>query len=386
MPQVSAVPTSDEGAGRKVAVVNHDAELLGAAISVLQTLPDLEAKGWRFSFWLPGTGDFQRELEERGYSVAGEPRQLRYSWAALSAPPGPAARLWSVPGYLRRYRAWLRSQAPAVVHANTSVTIPEAVASRRAGFPTLLHVHEVLKENLTTAVAARLMRSLDAVVTPSRGAAEPLQRRNVPVRVVHEGVQTPPAPTKSRDGRPLVVGTLGIVCHRKGSDVFLSAAQRVREELGDLEFRMIGDFAPEPETSWSKDLVETARKSGIRCGAPSDVFKELAEWDVFVLPSRRDAFPIALLEGMATGLPVVATRVPGILEQVTPDVGILVDPDDADALGGAILKLAREPQLRERMGTAARERVEQEFSVARQAQGMHEAYLAALETAAQRNQ
>jgi glycosyltransferase involved in cell wall biosynthesis len=229
------------------------------------------------------------------------------------------------------------------------------------------------------------MRSLDAVVTPSRGAAEPLWRRKVPARVVYEGVETPPAPTKSRNGKPLVVGTLGIVCPRKGSDVFLSAVKRVREELDDLEFRMIGDFAPEPETSWSKDLVDTARESGIRCGAPSDVFNELAEWDVFVLPSRRDAFPVALLEGMATGLPVVATRVPGILEQVTSEVGILVDPDDPDALAGAILKLAREPQLREKMGAAARHRVEQEFSVARQAQGMHEAYLAALEKAAGRN-
>ena len=147
---------------------------------------------------------------------------------------------------------------------------------------------------------------------------------------------------------------------------------------------MIGALAPAPETEWAQGIVTSARESGFRVGAPTDVFKELSEWDIFVLPSRRDAFPIALLEGMATGLPVVGTRVPGIMEQVTPEVGMLVAPDDPAALASAILKLVHEPRLRETMGAAARERVAREFSVERQAQGLHEGYLAALEAAAPR--
>jgi glycosyltransferase involved in cell wall biosynthesis len=77
--------------------------------------------------------------------------------------------------------------------------------------------------------------------------------------------------------------------------------------------------------------------------------------------------------------------VPGIMEQVSPDVGVLVPPDDADALAEAIVKFVRDPQLRARMGAAARERVEREFSVANQARGLHAAYLAALEQAPRRN-
>jgi glycosyltransferase involved in cell wall biosynthesis len=378
------IPIGEQGAGRTVLIVNPDAKLLGAAQSVLQILPALEEKGWRFSFWLGGSGEFRDVLEARGYSVAGAPRELRYSWEALSAPPGAVARLWSVPGYLRRYRFWLRTRAPAVVHANTVLTIPEALVSKHAGFPVLRHVHEVMRGDVQSALATRLMSRVDAVVTPSRGSAEPLWQRGVPAKVVYEGVTTPPAFTRNGDGKPLVIGSLGIVSHRKGSDVFLSAAREVRKEVDGVEFRMIGGLAPAPETEWAQGIVTSARESGFRVGAPTDVFKELSEWDIFVLPSRRDAFPIALLEGMATGLPVVGTRVPGIMEQVTPEVGMLVAPDDPAALASAILKLVREPRLRETMGAAARERVAREFNVERQAQGLHEGYLAALKEAAPR--
>ena len=163
-----------------------------------------------------------------------------------------------------------------------------------------------MRGDVQSALATRLMSRLDAVVTPSRGSAEPLwQLPGVPARVVYEGVTTPPVFTRNGDGKPLVIGSLGIVSHRKGSDVFLSAAREVRKEVDGVEFRMIRALAPAPETEWAQGIVTSARESGFRVGAPTDVFKELSEWDIFVLPSRRDAFPIALLEGMATGLPVV---------------------------------------------------------------------------------
>jgi glycosyltransferase involved in cell wall biosynthesis len=99
---------------------------------------------------------------------------------------------------------------------------------------------------------------------------------------------------------------------------------------------------------------------------------------VFVLPSREDPFPIVVLEAMALGLPVIGTSVDGIAEQITPDVGSLVPPDDPDALADAISDLAGSAERRRMLGAAARERVIRNFTVEHQAHLIGEAYAHAL--------
>jgi glycosyltransferase involved in cell wall biosynthesis len=86
---------------------------------------------------------------------------------------------------------------------------------------------------------------------------------------------------------------------------------------------------------------------------------------------------------MATGVPVIAARRDGLAEQITEDCGVLVEPEDPGALARAIRALA-DSDARERaaMGRAARERVASKFNLERQAEAMHEAYLAALDAAA----
>ena len=199
-------------------------------------------------------------------------------------------------------------------------------------------------------------------------------------RVVHGGVEQR-AP-RERDGHAgrVTVGTAGTGSRRKGSDLFVAAAARVGEQNRDVDFRMAGDLAPAPDEAWARSVVATARDVGVRYVGRADMSEELDALDVFVLPSRRDPFPITVLEAMAAGLPVVGARVDGIPEQLAEDSGILVSPDDAEGLGAAILRLAERPDLRARLGKAARERVAMNFTLERQAQGLHEAYLAALGT------
>jgi glycosyltransferase involved in cell wall biosynthesis len=79
--------------------------------------------------------------------------------------------------------------------------------------------------------------------------------------------------------------------------------------------------------------------------------------DMFVFPSRADTLPLVILEAMASGLPVVSTRVGGIPYQVTPNTGILVEPDDARGLADALTRLCSDAALRHSLGDAARERV-----------------------------
>ena len=102
----------------------------------------------------------------------------------------------------------------------------------------------------------------------------------------------------------------------------------------------------------------------------------LAAADVFVLPSRWEGLPMALLEGMMAGLPVIATRVEGVDEVVQPGVnGLLVPLGSPAELAQAILQLLRSPQDRQRMGMAARERVLSSYTTDR----MCEAYLQVIE-------
>jgi glycosyltransferase involved in cell wall biosynthesis len=195
--------------------------------------------------------------------------------------------------------------------------------------------------------------------------------------VVHNGV---PLPDAERDaasaGDELVIGTLAAIAPRKGSDVFVEAARRVREETDAVRFRMVGGYPDDADAEWARAVLAGARDQGITWVEHADAFAELRSWDVFAMPSRRDPFPLAVLEAMACGLPVVASRVDGIPEQVG-DAGRLVEPDDPRALADALLELARRPELRVDLGRAARARVEEQFTLERQAAGLHEAYLAA---------
>jgi glycosyltransferase involved in cell wall biosynthesis len=291
------------------------------------------------------------------------------------------ARARSVPGYLRHFRRWIETERPALVHANTLLLLPEATVAHRADLPVVVHVHEILERSRRGAIAARALRAVaDSVVVPSHASAAALARAGVTsARVVHNGVPLLRAAPR-RPHRPglTVIGTVATVSPHKGSDLFLEACRRVRSAVSDVEFRMVGPLAEEPDRAWAEAQVAAARGEGIRWTTTDDVFDELADWDLFVLPSRQDAFPLVVLEAMAAGLAVVATRVGGIPEQVTPGTGVLVAPEDVDALARTIVDLVRHPDERRRLGAMARDRVARDLSLERQAALMDEAYRLAI--------
>jgi glycosyltransferase involved in cell wall biosynthesis len=197
--------------------------------------------------------------------------------------------------------------------------------------------------------------------------------------VVHPGVDLPAAVAGGRQGGPLVVGSLATICRRKGSDVFLAAALGVRRRLHEVELRMVGDVVVGGERPWAKGVLDAAVEQGIIHRVDVEPYLELAEWDVFVLPSRMDPCPLAVLEAMASGLPVVASRVGGIPEQIGEGAGVLVESEDVEGFAQAVLRLAEAPDLRRSLGAAARERVERLFTLERQADGLDRAYRAALD-------
>lgn len=363
-----------------ILVVFHEEVLGGATRSVLRAIPHLERRGWKFVFWVPRPSSLFDELRRDGHEVHGARRLVTYSVRALRLPPGPAARLAGTPAYLRRFGSFVRAITPVLVHSNSLDTLAEALIARLVGAPVLLHAHEMVPLG-RKGLLARLIAhaSLQELVAVSDASAEALGWRARRPRVVHEAAPVPPAPVPVKaDPRPFVVGTVGVISRRKGSDVFVEAARRVLEETDRVELHMIGALTDPLDADWGRGVIARAHRFDIHYVESANVSEAFAHWDAFVLPSRKDPFPIAMLEAMAAGLPVIGTRVDGIEEQLAPGSGVLIDGEDPEALARAILRLSEQPEsARAAMGAAARGRVQAHFTIEHQAAGLHDAYLAA---------
>ena len=156
-------------------------------------------------------------------------------------------------------------------------------------------------------------------------------------------------------GRFLVV-TGGQFIERKGCWVLLEAAIRVRMRFADVDFLWIG---PAPVTGHTASVLRAA-DGMVRYLAQAELpdgrssyFKAVAAADAFVLPSLEEGLPLALVEAMALGVPVVSTPVNAIPEAVEHEVtGLLVPPGDAEGLAGAILRLRDDPALARRLAAA----------------------------------
>jgi glycosyltransferase involved in cell wall biosynthesis len=291
------------------------------------------------------------------------------------------ARARSIPPYLRGFRRFVRERAPALVHANTIMAVAEALAAP-PGPAVLLYAEEMVPGGIKGHLLRRAVWRLDGVAAISRSSAEPLRWRRRHPHIVYGTTPVPAVAAEIRaQPRPFAVGTVGVISRRKGSDLFVEAARRLLSEPGAYSFEMVGPPNEELERDWARDILAQAQAIGVTHRPRADVFERHRSWDVFVLPSRAEPFGLAILEAMATGLPVIGARRDGIAE-IVDDCGILVDPDDPEALAQAIRSLRGRPrEEREAMGRAGRERVASTFNVERQADAMQRAYLDALANA-----
>ena len=143
------------------------------------------------------------------------------------------------------------------------------------------------------------------------------------------------------------------------------AVGRAAERRGDVRLVIVGEGA---EAGPIDDLIRGLGLGDhvLRLGVRSDVARLLGAADAVLLTSRSEGIPLTLIEGMAAGLPVVATRVGGVPEVVAEgETGLLAPAGDADALAAHILRLADDRDLRERLGRAGRERARTSFDEGR---------------------
>lgn len=202
------------------------------------------------------------------------------------------------------------------------------------------------------------------------------------VHVIPNGVDTQRFQPRPRDGALLatlgipseatIVGLVAVLRPEKNHELFLRAAALVRQQVAGARFVLVGN-GPERDK-----LDRLAAELGLAdvvhfLGARSDVPQILPLFDVFALTSKIEASPVSILEAQACGLPVVATRVGSIGESVIDDeTGYLVTPGSVDEVASAMIRLLRSPELRQRLGSAARQFVVQHRSLEAMVSGYEE--------------
>ena len=302
--------------------------------------------------------------------------------APITAFPVTSLHGPSVLRHLWAFARWCRERRIAAVHTTDMPTnlfgLPGAalagvsvrVGSRREVDPGRT-VAAISSQRAAYACAHK-------IVANCRAAADRLLLERVPARkvaVVANGLD--PGAFVGRTPRPALrrVIVVGDLRPEKGHDVLIDAAIEVVRRFPDARFELVGG-GPEMDA-----LCRRARDRGVThaftfVGHRDDVAERLAAADMFVLPSRSEAFPNALLEAMATGLPVVASAVGGIPEIVEDDrTGLLVPAGDAGALAARLCRLMADPGLGTRLGDEARREVASRFSFDRMVAAFERVYI-----------
>jgi glycosyltransferase involved in cell wall biosynthesis len=220
----------------------------------------------------------------------------------------------------------------------------------------------------------------DRVVAISHAVKDWLvKERSVPdekITVIHYGIEPerfsqPKADLRARwhlNGDP-VIGSLGRLEPRKGHDRLIQAMPVALERNPNAHL-LIGGHDPLGYGKNLQALIDQLKldRHVKLAGAQYDVPSFLNALDVFVFASRSEGFGQVLVEAMAAGKPVLASKIPPITEIVRDgETGLLVDPDDPQAFGNAISWLLRHPEQAQQMGNRGRNRVYSQFSALRMA-------------------
>jgi glycosyltransferase involved in cell wall biosynthesis len=340
--------------------------------------------GWELRFVFP-TADEQvaaAGLGTRACYVAGV-----HQWRRLSG----RMRLPMVLGALVRQ---VRGQRIGLVYSATLSSFPYGLlAARVCRIGALVHLYS--SYGGASPYRKHWLRQARHAVAPSRDS---LERAAAAIggfagraEVVYNGVdvariEAAAAPPGSAAAvvRPMggpVVGMVANMDRRKNPMALIEAAARLARRVPDVQLLLVGFF---PDPGYQEEVLARARALGVAenitvTGFQLNPFPFVRACDVIVLPARRDPFPIALLEAMALGKPVVATAVGGIPEMIANgETGFVVAPGDIDALAASVLTLLEDPARRMAMGQAARERLITQFSLEGFVQRMFTAFGAAV--------
>lgn len=249
-------------------------------------------------------------------------------------------------------------KAPPIVLTEHSIHYPGRIAWWYPGVRTLF------------GLGNRVIVGVCEAVTESHRRLDPANRRRY--RTIHNGIEPivrPTAETIEARRRKLdllpkdrVVGSVGNLRSAKAHDDLLESFVVVSKAVPEARLLVVGDGPLRSELSARAERLGVA--GSVRwLGRRTDVPEILPVFDVFVLSSRREGFPVALLEASSAGVPIVATNVGGVGEVIRDRVtGRLVPPERPDLLASAALECLMDPESASTMADAARRLFLEEFT------------------------
>ncbi len=342
-------------------VSNHSQIVGGGEISLLTLIKGLKDADWEPLLFVPAEG----EVAERARALAVD---------VHIAPLPPIRNLRALISAVRAARRQVRTLEPRIIHANGSrAMFYAALAARATGCPTVWHIRILDPDPKSDRLLARWATASIAISSAVRERLRPWPRAYENCRIIPNGLDLRTfVPRLTRDEARAALGfgddaflvtTVGRLVDFKGHTILLNAMAMARRKIPELKCLIVGDGPEKPkllERAAQEDLAGVVEFLGHR----DDIPDVLAASDAFVLPSPAESFGRVLIEAMAASLPAVAFDAAGPAEILeNGSTGLLVEPGSADELAQAVARLHAAPELRELLGTAARRRVEERYSM-----------------------
>ncbi len=387
----------------RVLYLNHAAKPSGAEFALWRMLgaSDRQRVHPTIIFGEEGpAADFMREIgvETHVLPLTGKVREVRKDNLKFAAFLH-LGRLAHFGAYAARVAAFARRHRIQIIHTNTiKAHLYGALVGRLTGLPVVWHLRDYVNESYFPRAAVRLVRFLARfaprhIIGVSRSVLEQLKLGGIKGRssVILDGladqelnVGYQPAAAVSR-GNVARIGIVGRLARWKGQHVFIDAASKVLAAGHSARFIIVG--APLfGEETYAAELHRQADQLGIAAhiefrGFTRDVVGEMHQLDILAHASTTgEPFGQVIIEGMAVGLPVIASRGGGVPEIITDDVnGLLTPMGDPEALAAAICSLLDYPATAQRLGRAGYEHVHRHFRArdgAREVAGIYQEILA----------
>lgn len=359
-------------------VVTRGDVIGGASMHVLELAADMQRRGCDVTILL-GPGDIVAQLaQQRGLTIIVEPMLLRQisPWHDLRC--------------LLRLSRLLRQIKPDLVHLHSAKAgILGRIVARFHQIPVVYSVHG-WSFSMYQGAMSRWFQRFERALLPLtdllvlvcqrdiRIAVDMLGARPAQVHLVHNGIADLPATSFIADSAACRLISVARFEQPKDQATLLKALAQL--PAAHWHLKLVG----------SGPMLEPCRQLALELGLTqveflgerADVADLLAQSDAFVLSSKSESLPVSVIEAMRAGLPVVATHVGGMAELVEDGVtGYLVEPQATVGLSQRLTALIEDPSLRRRMGTKARERYLQHFTLQQNGDRLFDLYLQLLEAA-----